>query len=334
MKFWFERGAWVRKKTREKFSSVLPEQIKSIAIIRHAALGDMILIRAFIHEARKFFPNARITLSIVSNYAYGVPEDMVDRVHVAIGSDRREATIREQINQARALGPHDIVFDLAMTTRSVWLCLLNKFGMKIGYPYRTSQRWLYDAVIFRSDFEFEAQIMLDMLRLLGAKPALQPDFRIDVKAHQQQGRNIIYFTSASTADKCWPKHHFAELIRKASSSYPDYSHTILNGIASWEDAADLAEQLSDLDNVHFQQAMEINETLSYLKAASLLVCNDTGIRNMAISCETPTVGIFFNTVPYRYWPKYGKHDAVFNENGTVPEVEKVLWAMQGILTQE
>ena len=154
MKFWFERGAWVSPKAREKFKDILPTDIKTIAIIRHAALGDMILTRAFIAEARKFFPNASITLSVVSNYQFGVPADMVDRVHVAIGSDQREVSKKEQIRVAKSLGDHDLIFDMAVSSRSLLLCMLNKAFLKISFTYRNWQRIFYDECVYRSDMQF------------------------------------------------------------------------------------------------------------------------------------------------------------------------------------
>ena len=331
MKFWYERGAWVSGKARARLSQLQPEDVKSIAIIRHAALGDMILTRAFIHEARRFFPNASITLSVVSNYTYGAPEDMVDRLHVAWGNDHRDIPKREQIKRARELGYHDIIFDLAVSTRSVWLCLLNSAKLKIGYPYRAVQRWLYDATVFRSDFEFEAQVMLDMLRLMGARPVTPPDFQIRVPAHKHDRPCVVYFTSASAASKCWPRQYFVELIDRAATDYPDYQHVILNGTAEWEDASVLLPQLVHHDNVSLQQPMSLDETLGFIRGATLVVSNDTGIRNLAICCETPTLGLFFSTVPYRYWPRYGKHEVVFNADGSVPSVATAYDAVTGLL---
>ena len=331
MKFWYERGAWVSKKARARLTQLKPEEVQSIAIIRHAALGDMILTRAFIYEVRQFFPNASITLSVVSNYTYGAPEDMIDRLHVAYGNDRRDVSKREQIKRARELGYHDIIFDLAVSTRSVWLCLLNKAKLKVGYPYRATQRWLYDAAIFRSDFEFEAQVMLDMLRLMGARPTTPPDFRVEVAEFKHDKPCVIYFTSASAESKCWPRQHFVELISQAARDYPGYKHVILNGTAEWEDASVLMPKLQQFDNVSLQLPMSLDETLGYIKSASLVVSNDTGIRNLAITCETPTLGLFFSTVPYRYWPKYGKHDAVFNADGSVPSVDKAYHCFRALL---
>ena len=67
MKFWFTKGVWASKKAREKVASISRDQVESIAVIRHGALGDMVLTRAFLVEARKAFKNAKITLSVISN---------------------------------------------------------------------------------------------------------------------------------------------------------------------------------------------------------------------------------------------------------------------------
>ncbi len=60
-----------------------------------------------------------------------------------------------------------------------------------------------------------------------------------------------------------------------------------------------------------------------VKGASLMVCNDTGVRHRAIVCDAPTVDIFFSTPVFRYWPRYGGHEAAFNADGSMPDVEQV-----------
>ncbi|HEX5635871.1 MAG TPA: lipopolysaccharide heptosyltransferase family protein, partial [Gammaproteobacteria bacterium] len=136
MKLWFTKGVWLSKTARQKLTELSANDVKSIAVIRHGALGDMILTRAFLIEARKVFPNAKITLSIVSNYTRGTPADLVDRVHVIHGSDQRGTPIGERIKRIKELGYQDIIFDLASSNRSVMTCLLNKAKLKVGFPYR------------------------------------------------------------------------------------------------------------------------------------------------------------------------------------------------------
>lgn len=110
MKLWFERGAWVSKKGRNKINKINPLYVRRVVIIRHAALGDMVLVRPFIVELRKFFSNAEIVISLVSNYTYGTPFDLVDGVHIIHGSHEKNISFIQRIKKIKELGPSDIKF--------------------------------------------------------------------------------------------------------------------------------------------------------------------------------------------------------------------------------
>lgn len=334
MKLWFERGAWASGRARQKLAAIQPETVKSIAVIRHAALGDMVLVRAFIRELRRNFPAASITLSIVSNYTYGTPKDMVDRVHVVYGSDQRHVPKREQIRRIKELGYHDLLFDLAATPRSFQICMLNKAGLKIGFPYYALQRRLfYDVAVLRTDLRFEAEIMLDMLNIIGIKTDYPPKFELPAATPGNQRPFIVYFTSASVENKCWPASHFSELVSRLAERYPEHEHIVLEGTADWESIDEVMKPLAGKQNTRGMKAVSLDGTIALLQGAALLISNDTGIRNLAIATETPTLGIFFVTVPFRYWPRYGKHDVVFEPDGSVPPVTKVMDAAVAIMEQ-
>ena len=76
-------------------------------------------------------------------------------------------------------------------------------------------------------------------------------------------------------------------------------------------------------NISSIRSDEYEDTVSLLKGADLVVANDTGIRNLAVTCETPTVGIFFGTYPFRYWPRDNSHEIVLPDGEGVPPVEEV-----------
>jgi len=334
MKFWYERGAWASKYAKKVITSINPIEVKRIVVIRHAALGDMVLVRPFLVEVRQYFPNAHIILSVVSNYLYGAPEDLADEVHVLHGNDRSGVSVRKQIQQARNIGPVDIVFDLADTTRSRFMCALTQAKLKIGFPYRGYLRpLLYDAAVWRSDFSFEAINMLDMLMLLGATPSIPPNFALPHASvgAAQCAKDIIYFPFASIKGKCWANDRFIELIKIMSCHYPSFRHVILGGVSGDESELQFSSCLDHAGNIFLQQALPLHELTDFLSSASLVVSNDTGVRNLAIATSTPTVGIFFSTVPYRYWPRYHKHEAVFRATGEQPSVGEVSAAIIKIL---
>ncbi len=324
MKLWFKNGAWASRRARARVETLKPEAIRKVAVIRHAAVGDMVLTRPFLVELRSFLPAAEITLSLVSHYTRAAPEDLVDRVHVACGSDRRDTPIREQLRRARELGPQDLLFDLAATARSFWLCKLTQARLRIGFPYRPIQRRLfYDVTIPRSDLRFEAENLLDMLSVFGHACAWPLRYDMPDEAMRRDRPAIVYFPSASTPDKCWPKPRFAELVDAMSRDYPDHEHIVLRGIAEWETIDEIVAPLHDRPNVTPLRIDHFGETVSLIRGARLLVGNDTGMRNVAIACGTPTVGIFFSTEPFRYWPRDGRHEAAFLPDGSVPDTELV-----------
>jgi len=332
MRFWFKKGAWASKKGYAVIEGLMPETVRSIAVIRHTALGDMLLTRPFLFELRKAFPQAKITFSVLDHYTRGVPEDLVDRVHIVYRKGKDRLSLKKKIENLQDLGEHDIIFDLADTSRSLLLCLLNTARLKIGFPYKAIYRYLvYDATLLRSDFVFEAELLLHMLHLLGIRTAHPPDFHLRPTPPPTGLPYLVYFTGASTDAKRWSLGHFKQLIAAMATSYPKHNHIILKGIGDWESISALLEGTEEKANIKSAQIDTLEETLSFLKGASLVISNDTGIRHAAIAIQTPTLGLFFgaspgSTQPYRYWPRYEGHDIVFCLDGAEPSVTEVITA--------
>ena len=328
MKLNFRRGsAFASKKAHTYLSTVTPQDIKNITVIRHAAIGDFMNIRPFLIELREFFPNARITLSVVEHYMYGIPEDLIDGAHVMnryVSSNKgKKASLFTRIKQAKALPPQDIVFDLTDSTITLLLTMLSQAKLKIGYPYRPLRRFFYDIATLRSDFVVEAQSVLHMLNILGAKTKTPLEYGNNEKYPKNDVKQVVYFAGASVKDKCWEEEKFKVLIDKMSDSYPQYNHIILQGIGEDEKFLAIYEPLKDKENVLLQETISIEEVMQLLANSRCLVSNDTGVRNMGISLQTPSIGIFFDIPPFRYWPREEKHDCVFNIEYTSPDIQAV-----------
>jgi ADP-heptose:LPS heptosyltransferase len=332
MRLWYDYGVWLSNKAKRTITELDADKVASVVVIRHAALGDMILTRPFLVELRTCFPNAQVTLSLVSHYRYGTPEDLADRVHVVRDSDWPELSIFERFRRLRGLGYHDILFDLACTSRSLWLCLLNRAGLKVGFPYRAIKRYLYyDAAVQRSDLRFELEDMLGMLRLFGHQSQYPPRFAVPGEAAPRSRPAVVYFTGAAVPDKCWPQERFSQLIARMAETYPECDHLVLEGIKEWESTADLLRSLQHVANVHGVAGGSLEDAIALLKSADLLISNDTGIRNLAIGIGTPSLGIFFATPAFRYWPRFGAHEVVLDRSGALPEVDAVFAAAQALM---
>jgi len=325
---WFEKGANANKKGRFFVANnFIPSKIEKIAVIRHAALGDQVITRPFLIELRKFFPNAKITLSAISHYQYGMPDDLTDRLHITHGKDQKKTvSLKEKFTNMKELGEQDIIFDLAATNRSYWLMALTKAKLKIGFPYKPwVAKALYDISVFRSDFTAELEVMLDMLRVLGHNPVYPLDFAYPsyLIGKSEDKKKIVYFNGASQQRKMYPSDQMRELMINASEQLPDYQHIFLEGVSTNEKCKQLGD-LSAYKNILVQEVMQLSELTTYLSEARCVVSTDTGIRNLAIATHTPTIGIFYATVPFRYTPLYMKHKIVMNSDSTIPTPKQVL----------
>jgi ADP-heptose:LPS heptosyltransferase len=334
LKLNFRRGAaFASNKAREYLKDKNPQDIKNITVIRHAAIGDFMNIRPFLIELREFFPNAKITLSVLKHYMYGIPHDLIDDIHIMhrYNEDFSKTNFVTRVKEAKMLPPQDIIFDLTDSTISLLLVILSQSKLKVGYPYRALRRWFFDVATLRSDFLVEAVSVLQMLNILGAKTRTDLEYGLSETYPKKDEKRIVYFAGASTKNKCWEEDKFTKLIEKMSDEYKEYEHVILQGIGKDEKFLEIYEPVSNKKNVLLQEVMDIESVMQFLADSRCLVSNDTGIRNIGIALQTPSVGIFFQIPPFRYWPREEKHDCVFNIEYTTPNVENVYKATKEMI---
>lgn len=329
MKLWFRRGVWLSKHGRRVLESFNPSDIRRVAVIRHAALGDMILTRNFLIELRRFSPDVFITFSVVSQYTSGVPHDLVNRVHV-LGPWKLSL---DYWGNMRELGTQDIIFDLAATNRSLWLCQLNTATLKIGFPYRPIHRFFYDIVVPRSDLTFEVEDMLNMLRIFGHIPGNPRAYDLPGTPVKSTTPYVLYFTTASTTTKCWPRERFVALIHKMADAFPSNEHHVLSGKEEWESTEEMKTGLQNRTNVSFINADTVDEVISVVKGATMVISNDTSVRNIAIAAGVPSLGLFLSTALFRYLPMNGHHRIVYNRDGGIPTVDEAFKLAVSVLQE-
>lgn len=324
---WNDPFLRARRGAAGRLAALDPARVARVAVIKHAALGDLVLARPFLREARRHFPAARITLCLSDNYQRGAPLDLADAVHLT----RRGLPWRAALRNYRELGPHDLVFDLTATARSRWLVRLNRAGVAVGFAASRLDGRLYDVVVPRTGFKYEAETFLDQLQAVGLPVGWPPDFALPATPRPQPAPYALYFATASTPGKSWPADRFAALVAGLARERPDLDHVVTAGLADWERAVAgrLAQELAGVPRARV--AAPDDALAAWVAHAALVVSNDTGARNLAIAAGTPTVGLFFDTPPFRYLPRFGRHEAVFRPGRALPEVAEALAAARRVL---
>ena len=330
MKIWSWKRNWVAKHAIDKASKLDFQNVRRIAVLKHAALGDLILTRPFLITLREYFPNAEITLSVAKHYMNGLPQDLVDHVHV-VHAKKNGKGLLARLKELRGLGEQDLLFDISAVSRTFWISKLTRAKLKVGFKHKLMHRYIYDIAVDRTGYKFEAETFMDQLHVLGLQYKWPLKFSLSAKKSPIEGHYIIYFPTASDAYKLWDFHRFASLITELQSLYPEHRHVLLAGVADWEKKlCDKIEALIEYKN-NFLRFDGGKDTFDIVAGASLLVSNDTGIRNLAIAYHTPTVCIFIETCPFTYAPHFDQHEIVFKIEGGQPEVEKVVDASVRIL---
>lgn len=335
---WFERGAYASKAARNYLNNEFnPLSIQKIAVIRHAALGDQVITRPLLVELRKFFPNAIITLVGVSNYQYGMPTDLADNILVMHGKDKKnDITIKEKFANIKALGEQDIIFDVAGTNRSYWMMALSKARLKFGFPHKPYLKGtLYNVTVPRSDFHAEADLMLDMLRLLGHVPPVRLDFSYPDNQNLCNKDNpyILYFNGCSQPRRTISNEQMYALLDEATQRFPHQTHIYLEGLQLSE-KGDYLSPLLEKANFNIQPSVSLEELIVFIAKASLVVSVDTSVLNVAVSTHTPTVGLFYSTNPYRVMPRYEPiHRIVMNPDSSIPSNPMIIDAIKSFMIE-
>jgi ADP-heptose:LPS heptosyltransferase len=334
MKLWIEKTGWASARCKELVRSMSPGEVESVAVIKHGALGDLILTRPFLVSLRRFFPRARITLSIAGNYTSGAPSDLADRTHISVAASAPGENALTAYRSFLALGAHDILFDLTETARSRWISQLNSALVKVGFSRANAglllSRFIYDILVPRTEYKFEAETFLDQLQVFGWSTDGQADFGFGAKALPEP--IVAYFPTASNRVKCWPAERFSQLLGALSGEFRNLRHVVLSGKDTWEKEVAHAVAGPYLAAGNVEVASPPPGDLGLLQRATLVISNDTGIRNYAVAFGTPTLGIFFNTLPFRYRPDFGFHRVVFEAEGRIPSLDQVLQPAREMLT--
>ncbi|EWH02810.1 glycosyltransferase family 9 protein [Halomonas sp. BC04] len=198
MRAWTDKCASLSRRGRRWLESAAVNQVKRILVIRQCAFGDYMATRPFLVELRRLFPEAHVTLATVNRYRYAVPEDLVDEVFV----QETRVSLAKEWRSLRDLDPMDILFDLADTSRSRQLTLMTSAAIKFGFPYRgLFNHLLYDVGLRRSNYHYEAEVLLDFLKVMGHKPRYPLDFAMPRHRPSEAAATIVYFPFASVADK-------------------------------------------------------------------------------------------------------------------------------------
>ena len=307
----------------------MPEGFKNILIIKPSSLGDIVLALPAFSALRRSFPEAEISWLVRPEFAALLRNQpsspniiLFDRRHLgkAWYNPRALASLLSLIRQLRS-SKFDAMIDLQGLFRTAalgWLSGCKKrFGMAnarelahIFYTHRISQD---------RDRIHLVDYYLKIVRTAGASDtAVQFSLPTDAAAADSVRRLLIsnnikcnnyavFVPCSAHSDKCWPIENFAILADRVSSRFG--LSIVATGTASEWGQVEKLKSLADAPIANFAGLTNLSELIELLKAARLVVSNDTGPGHIAAASGVPLVLIFGRSNPARVAP-YGRSNCV------------------------
>jgi lipopolysaccharide heptosyltransferase I len=305
----------------------MPNSFRNILVIKPSSLGDIVLALPALTALRKSFPDANISWFIRPDFAPLLENH--PHLNEVILFDRK--FLGKAWYHPRAFGSllsliwrlrrskFDLVIDLQGLFRTASLAWLsrckNRFGMTMA---RELAHIFYTHKIPQDqDCIHLVDYYLKIIQAAGASQT-QAQFVLPVNSAAVDSVNemlgaygvnvdnyAVFVPGSAHTDKRWPIERFAALADKISSQF---GLSIVGiGTASEKGDVETLSRLAGIPIANFAGQTSLAELFALLRAAKLVVSNDTGPGHIAAALDTPTVLIFGRSNPARVAPYRKKH---------------------------
>lgn len=282
----------------------------NILIYSSTALGDFMMNSPAIHELRKRYPSANITL-VCNKKMYSFLKDGAEWNNL-IGWDNKLTTLFKLVKEVKKHGSPELTVILHSHTPYDFLSAILS-GTKYIFVDNDKQdlplvsKWATNRINKFVGHTIQRKLEL-ISPLLDSKPdnSMRLPFSVEKTITESDAnyRWIGFQMGASSYKKCWPVHRFATLASQLFTS-PDV-RIVLIGAPNERPLQD--EFMQNLDPCFHDRVRPLigettlKELIQEVKNMDLLVTSDTGPMHLAVAMQIPTVSMFVITSPYLYGP--------------------------------
>jgi len=307
----------------------MAESFKNILIIKPSSLGDIVLALPALSALHRSFPDAHISwlvrpefAKLLENHPHLNDVVLFDRKYLgrAWYNPFAFGALVALIQRLRRR-KFDLVIDLQGLFRTAALAWLSgckkRFGMastrELAHIFYTHK------VVQNQDYIHLVDYYLKIIQAAGASDVdVEFVFPQDPAAVDSVGRKLtnhgvspdnyaVLVPGSTHRDKCWPIECFAALAGRISSQFG--LSIVATGTASENFVVEKLKSIADVPIANFAGLTGLIELTALLKAAKLVVSNDTGPGHIAAALGTPLVLIFGWSNPVRIAP-YRRNNCV------------------------
>jgi heptosyltransferase-1 len=300
----------------------LRSAMKNILIIKPSSLGDIVLALPALSALRKSFPGAKISwlvrpefAPLLKNHPHLTETILFDRKFLgkAWFNPRAFAALVSliwRLNRSK----FDAVIDLQGLFRTASLSWLSGCRKRLGMANAREFGYIFytHKIAQDKDSIHLVDYYLKIVQNAGASDTtVQFVLPVDSAAEDAVKRLLktngikpnnyaVFVPTSAREDKCWPAECFAALADRVSTKFG--LSIIATGSASEKDIVERLKNLAGVPIANFAGATSLSELVALLKAARLVVSNDTGPGHIAAALGVPVVLLFGPTNPARVHP--------------------------------
>jgi len=318
----------------------LHSALKNILIIKPSSLGDIVLALPALSALRRSFPDARISWLIRTEFApllenHPHLDDIIhfDRKFLgkawynprAFGAllsfiyRLRQPCSAETLREGES--KFDLVIDLQGLFRTASLAWLSgckkRFGMttarefaRVFYTHKLTQDQscihLVDYYLKIAQAAGASDLSVEFI-LNTDHAAVDSVNRLLTEQQINSDNYVVIVPGSAHSDKCWPIERFAALADKISSKF-GFS-IVATGTKAEKSVIESLQTETNVTIANLAGLTNLCELTALIKAARLVVSNDTGPGHIAAVLGIPVVLIFGRSNPARVAP-YGRSRCV------------------------
>jgi ADP-heptose:LPS heptosyltransferase len=300
-------------------------EVKRVLIIRHRAIGDIILVTPFIRALKKALPQVEIDM-VIEPLGIEILEDnpYLSRMVVYEKSRLKKANFFEKVTGTVKFykglmdRKYDLVFDLWGNLRTALMSFLTWAKYRVGFNFRV-RKYLYNIVV-EPDVppKYNAYYHMDQLKAVGIQPDGEKtnfnvrrqdmDYAADFYSSSGVKENDLVFglNGAGTwITKRWPEYKFAQLADLLVREYRGCKIVVIWGPGEKPMAETIKNLMKeDKTNVIIAPPTTLKQLGAVQKRMRAFVSNDGAPNHLATALDVPTVTIFGPT-NYKSWVPSG-----------------------------
>ena len=289
--------------------------IKRIAIIRTAAIGDTVLLSAIIQDLYKSYPNSEIILFAgPSNIGITPMIPYLTETHLVQISNLWKA-----VKVIRKAGHFDVAIDTGQWPRlDALFTFLTKSKYRIGFATPNQfKHYTFHYAIDHSNNIHELDNFRKLIAPLVQQVQSLPTLIIPNEDFAFQGKPFIVFHpwpgGINAHLKEWPFDYWRDL---ANYIAPHGFHIIITGAkADVKSTQALINHLSpSLQITNLSGQLSLKQTTALLHKASALISVNTGIMHIGAAIDIPVIGLHGPTSSLR-WGPIGKNAVAVSSTG-------------------